>query len=115
MITNIPAASVTAVPGQVSGCSTVHVGEQPSAGVVLLSSHSSPGSCFPLPHFGRGPPELELCALLALPVEAETEELELELDEDDDVPEPAEMEEPIPPIPPIPPVPSTSSPWRPRM
>jgi hypothetical protein len=100
-ITNIPTGSGTAVPGQTSGFSMVHVAEQPSAGMVLLSSHPSPGSKFPLPHMG--PPELELCELLLLLVlellVAELELMELELDEDDEFADAVALDEPIPPMP----------------
>src|SRR5262245_46334411 len=63
-ITNIPTGSGTAAPGQSSRFSVAHMAEQPSAGVVLPSSHCSPASTIPLPH--TCPPELELTELLLL-------------------------------------------------
>src|SRR5262245_17605968 len=48
---------VIGTPGHVSGSSSLHVGEQPSAGSVLPSSQSSPASLVPLPH--AGPPLLD--------------------------------------------------------
>jgi len=116
-ITNIPSGSGTAGPGQASGSSMVHVAEQPSAGLVLPSSHCSPPSTAPLPHVG--PPELELCPLLlllaALLLLVALELMALELDEDDeleDVPDPLDALDaldalcvPLDAAPPAPPAP----------